>query len=91
MMQARSRRPIPAIRCEEAAASAVILADQASDAFGFAGVAEAMTDGADVRLFAKPNTLPNRRMGVALATGGDVAEAVARAQAAADKVRITYS
>jgi len=82
--------PIPSIACEPAG-SAVILADQASDAFAFEGVAEAMADGADVRLFAKPTTLPNRRMGVALAVGADVGEAVARAQAAADKVRIIYT
>ena len=54
--------PIPALRCE-AAASAVILADRASEQFAYEGVAEAMAEGADVRLFAKPTTLPNRRMG----------------------------
>ena len=44
----------------------------------------------DVRLFAKPKTLKNRRMGVALARGSDVDEAIARAKAAAAKVRIVY-
>jgi phosphoribosylglycinamide formyltransferase 2 len=82
--------PILELRCEAAAASAVILADRASSQYSFEGVAEAMA-GADVRLFAKPATLPNRRMGVALAIGRDVNEAVDRAQAAADKVRIKYS
>jgi phosphoribosylglycinamide formyltransferase 2 len=82
--------PILPISCEPAA-SAVILADRASSDFAFEGVAEAMVDGADVRLFAKPTTLPNRRMGVALAVGDDVEQAVARAQSAADKVRISYS
>jgi phosphoribosylglycinamide formyltransferase 2 len=81
---------IPQLRCKAAAASAVILADRASSGFSFQGVAEAMAE-ADVRLFAKPTTLPNRRMGVALAIGRDVNEAIARAQAAADKVRIEYS
>ena len=83
--------PIPAIRCEEAAASAVILADRESDAFRFEGVAEAMADGADIRLFAKPVTLPGRRMGVALATGTSVEQAIERAVAAAGKVRILHS
>jgi phosphoribosylglycinamide formyltransferase 2 len=82
--------PIASIACVPAA-SAVILADRESEFFAFDGVAEAMADGADLRLFAKPNTLPNRRMGVALALGRDVDEAVERAQAAADKVRIIYS
>jgi len=83
--------PIPAIRCAGAAASAVILADRESEMFQFDGVAEAMADGADIRLFAKPRTLPGRRMGVALATGMSVDEATARAVAASEKVRITYS
>ena len=83
--------PIPAIRCAGAAASAVILADRESEMFQFDGVAEAMADGADIRLFAKPRTLPGRRMGVALATGMSVDEAIASAVAASEKVRITYS
>jgi phosphoribosylglycinamide formyltransferase 2 len=83
--------PIPALRCEAAAASAVILAERESEDFAYEGVAEAMADGADVRLFAKPKTLPNRRMGVALATGKDVDQAVERAEAAAAKVTIKYS
>jgi len=82
--------PIPSIACDQAAASAVILADRASSSFAYEGIAEAMAEGADVRLFAKPTTLPNRRMGVALATGAGVEQAVARAQSAADKVRIKY-
>jgi len=69
----------------------VILADRDSEDFAYEGVAEAMADGADVRLFAKPTTLPNRRMGVALATGKDVEQAVERAEAAAAKVTIKYS
>jgi phosphoribosylglycinamide formyltransferase 2 len=83
--------PIPAIRCETAAASAVILANRESGAFGFEGVAEAMADGAEIRLFAKPLALPNRRMGVALATGTNVEQAIARAVAAAAKVHIIAS
>ena len=83
--------PIPALRCERAAASAVILADRESEAFRFEGVAEAMAEGVDIRLFAKPLPLPGRRMGVALATGTSVDEAIARAVATAEKVRITYS
>jgi phosphoribosylglycinamide formyltransferase 2 len=50
-----------------------------------------MADGADIRLFAKPNSLPNRRMGVALATGTSVEEAIARAEQAAATVRIIYA
>jgi phosphoribosylglycinamide formyltransferase 2 len=44
----------------------------------------------DVRLFAKPVTRPDRRMGVALATGASADEARALARGAAAKVRIAY-
>jgi phosphoribosylglycinamide formyltransferase 2 len=41
-------------------------------------------------LFGKPNTLKNRRMGVALAGGKDVTEAIETAKAAATAVKISY-
>jgi len=44
----------------------------------------------DVRIFAKPNTLRNRRMGVALARDEDVEQAKERAIAAAAKIEIDY-
>ncbi|MEO6225445.1 MAG: formate-dependent phosphoribosylglycinamide formyltransferase [Sphingomicrobium sp.] len=87
--------PIPAIDLAGPAASAVILADRESDHFAFAGVAEALALGAqgqpvDIRLFAKPATLVNRRMGVALARAETADDAVERAKAAASRVRIIY-
>ena len=87
--------PIPAIDLVGAAASAVILADRESHNFAFKGVAEALAEGAanapvDLRLFAKPNTLKNRRMGVALARDADIDTARARAIAAAARVVIEY-
>ena len=87
--------PIPAIELAGPSASAVILADRESHDFAFIGTAEALATGeagkpVDLRLFAKPNTLKNRRMGVTLARGVDVEEAVARAVAAAGKVAIAY-
>ncbi|HEU4499167.1 MAG TPA: formate-dependent phosphoribosylglycinamide formyltransferase [Sphingomicrobium sp.] len=87
--------PIPAIELTGPAASAVILADRESHSFGFNGVADALAMGeegkpVEARIFAKPNTLKNRRMGVALARGSDVEEAVDRAVAAAARVTIEY-
>jgi phosphoribosylglycinamide formyltransferase 2 len=87
--------PIPAIELAGPSASAVILADRESHDFAFAGVADALATGepgkpVDLRIFAKPNTLRNRRMGVALARGTDVEDAVERAVAAAAKVEIAY-
>ncbi len=80
--------PISSIELAGPAASAVILAERRATQFGYEGVAEAMLGGAEVRLFAKPETLPGRRMGVALARGSSVEAAVEAATAAAALVRI---
>jgi phosphoribosylglycinamide formyltransferase 2 len=84
---------VPQPKLLGAAASAVILADRDAEAFHFEGLAEALAvPGAavDVRLFSKPVTRPNRRMGVALALVGDVDVARRVAAEAAGKVRIIY-
>lgn len=82
--------PIPEQIRARPAASAVILADRASESVRYEGLAEAMADGADIRIFGKPVTRPYRRMGVALATGGSTDDARASAVAAADKVVLHY-
>ena len=87
--------PVPAIELMGPSASAVILAAQESDSFRFEGVAEALALGTagepvDLRLFAKPKTLPRRRMGVALARSESIEDAVATAKQAAATVRIRY-
>ena len=87
--------PIPGIEFAGPSASAVILADRECDSFSFKGVADALALGApahpvDLRIFAKPRTLNNRRMGVALARGSSVEDAIARARAAAARVTIEY-
>ena len=87
--------PIPSIELLGPSASAVILADRDSDDFAFEGVAEALALGSpgrpvDLRIFAKPNTLKNRRMGVALARDENAADAIERAKAAAARVHIRY-
>jgi phosphoribosylglycinamide formyltransferase 2 len=85
--------PIPAIHFASPSASAVILASGESDSFAYEGASEALALGTaeaavDLRLFAKPRALPNRRMGVALARGDSIEAAVELAKAAAGKVRI---
>lgn len=87
--------PIPSIELIGPSASAVILADRESEAFSYEGIAEALALGApkkpvDLRIFAKPVTLKNRRMGIELARGEDAEEAVERAKAAASRVNIRY-
>ncbi|WP_218080500.1 formate-dependent phosphoribosylglycinamide formyltransferase [Anthocerotibacter panamensis] len=81
--------PIPQIELLGPAASAVILAEEAMDRVAFTGVAEALAQpGTDLRLFGKPVAHPLRRMGVALARGGDIAEARTKATQAAQKVQV---
>ena len=87
--------PIPTIELIGAAASAVILADRESETFAYDGIDEALALGApgkpvDLRIFAKPLTLKNRRMGVALARDDNADDAVARARSAASRVTIRY-
>jgi len=88
--------PIPHIQLLGAAASAVILADRDAAEFGFEGLAEALTAvpgvETDVRLFSKPVTRPNRRMGVALALArnGTAEQARAAACRAASLISIRY-
>jgi phosphoribosylglycinamide formyltransferase 2 len=70
-------------------ASAVILADAALAAPSYEGLADALAvPTAQVRIFAKPDCTPGRRLGVALARGADVDEARSRARAAAGAVRV---
>ena len=87
--------PIPSVELIGPSASAVILADRESENFSFEGIADALALGAprnpvDLRIFAKPSTLKNRRMGVARARGESAEEAVERARAAAARVHIRY-
>jgi phosphoribosylglycinamide formyltransferase 2 len=87
--------PVPSIEVARPGASAVILADRESDSFGFEGVDEALRRGrpgapVDLRLFGKPKTLKNRRMGIALAGGRTAEDAVETAKAAAGSVRLKY-
>jgi len=87
--------PISSVELAGPSASAVILAEQESDDFSYEGVSEALALGApgrpvDIRIFAKPKTLKNRRMGITLARGQTAEEAVERARAAASRVKIRY-
>ena len=83
--------PIPADLRARPSASAVILAERDSDTLAYSGLAEALAEpGTDLRIFAKPDSRPYRRMGVALASAGTVDEARGKARNAAHKVLITY-
>lgn len=88
--------PIPRIAVRGPTASAVILADREAEHFTIEGLAEALGHGTeefdvDIRLFGKPVTRKNRRMGVALAAGATLDEARERAMTAAAAIRIRYA
>ena len=69
-------------------ASAVIYGGVDAGALLFEGVAEALKiPQSELRLFGKPESFVKRRMGVALARGADVEEALARAKTVAAAVR----
>ena len=84
--------PVPAgeVPLLSPGASAVCLATARGDAPSVAGVAEAMAvdPSVDVRVFAKPDARPNRRMAVALARGENAAAARTTARAAAACLRV---
>jgi phosphoribosylglycinamide formyltransferase 2 len=82
--------PIPAIRYEKAAASAVILAgEEWAGEPGYEGLEEALAiKHVQVRIFGKPSTRKYRRMGVALATAKSAKKARELAVKAAGMVRV---
>lgn len=87
--------PIPSIELGGPSASAVILGDRESESFVIEGLERALALGApgspvDLRIFAKPRTLKNRRMGIALARSSTIEDAVERSKSAAARVRIRY-
>ena len=81
--------PISNIAQHGPSASAVILANGTSTDIQFTGVAEALIEAdTQVRLFAKPEIDGQRRLGVALARGLDIDNAVTKALNAADKIKV---
>ncbi|EDH2657449.1 formate-dependent phosphoribosylglycinamide formyltransferase [Salmonella enterica] len=80
--------PVGAIRQYGPAASAVILPQLTSQNVTFDDVHAAVGAGVQVRLFGKPEIDGTRRLGVALATGENVEEAVRRAKKAASRVTV---
>ena len=77
------------LRCPGASATIKAGTDSApGQGVSFSGVEAALNvEGADLRLFGKPEAHPGRRLGVAVAGADDVAAARRRARAAAEAVR----
>ncbi len=76
------------VSLRESGASAVIYGGLEGEGIAFDGAEAALAvPTAELRLFGKPESFERRRMGVALARGGDVEQARERARAVAAKVR----
>lgn len=80
--------PIGGVRQYGPSASAVILPELKSDNVTFDNVQSAVGAGLQLRLFGKPEIDGTRRLGVALATGENVDEAITRAKNAAASVGV---
>ena len=80
--------PVGGIRQYGPAASAVILPELNSSNVQFANLSAALGAGLQLRLFGKPEIQGKRRMGVALATGSDIDDAIQRAIRAAASVNV---
>ncbi|WP_312157837.1 ATP-grasp domain-containing protein, partial [Pantoea piersonii] len=80
--------PIGGIRQYGPSASAVILPQLHSQNLKFVNVEAALGAGLQLRLFGKPEIAGSRRLGVALASGENIDDAVARAIASAAAVKV---
>ncbi len=83
--------PIPNIRQQDPAASAVILGEGTSDNVVFENVDEALKDpDTQIRLFGKPDLDGTRRLGVSVAQGLTIEAARKKARASAQAIKIRY-
>jgi phosphoribosylglycinamide formyltransferase 2 len=84
--------PIGAITQYGASASSVILGQGISKDIQFSnvGIALAKSSGSQIRLFAKPNINGGRRLGVAMARGEDIEQAINNAISVSRTVSIIY-
>lgn len=86
--------PIPEIRLEKSGVSVALLADRHARHFEFRGINTVLEHpGTELRLFGKPVTRPNRRMGVFLLSGEkceDAASLVPEAVRLAQNFSIQY-
>lgn len=83
--------PMPQLEIAQSSASYVILGEGKSQNLRYSGIEAALADPqVNIRLFSKPEIDGERRLGVILATGNDVAEARERAAAAMRKIQISY-
>lgn len=80
--------PIPDSQHPSPSASVAIKAEAALEVPSYEGTAEAMKNGADIRIFGKPHSKAGRRMGVILTSSSDVEGALTLGRASRKLVKI---
>lgn len=82
--------PVPSIRFYGPSASKAIVVEGNTDTVEFDNLEEVLAeDGVQMRIFGKPEVRGHRRMGVILATAPTVDEALAKAERAYAKLKVT--
>lgn len=81
--------PVPAIRFYGPSASRAIVVEGDTDKVEFENLEEVLEEpGVQIRLFGKPEIKGHRRMGVILATGDNVQEAIDKSERAYKKLKV---
>lgn len=81
--------PVPSIRFYGPSASRAIVVEGDTKQIEFDNLEEVLAEpGVQIRFFGKPEIKGHRRMGVILATGDTVEEAIAKSQRAYDKLKV---
>jgi len=81
--------PVPNITQHGPSASVALRVDGKSDLISYSGLEEALSEpDTSLRLFGKPSINGHRRLGVVLARGASVSEAIEKAKNAASKITI---
>ena len=82
--------PIPSVRLYRPSASKAIVVEGDSNRVVFDNLEEVVAEGdVQIRIFGKPEVRGHRRLGVILASGETIEEALARAERAYNKLKIT--
>jgi phosphoribosylglycinamide formyltransferase 2 len=83
--------PIPNIKQHGPSASVALRVDGKSDLISYSGLEEALSEpDTSLRLFGKPSINGHRRLGVVLAMGANINEAVEKAKDAASKIKVEF-
>jgi phosphoribosylglycinamide formyltransferase 2 len=83
--------PIPNIKLHGPSASVALRVDGKSDLISYSGLEDALSEpDTSLRLFGKPSINGHRRLGVVLARGASVDDAIKKAKNAASKIKVEF-